>query len=691
MEPFTSLCLPPVMDTSAYDLTTQFFERLLSRASRYDRGVGYFSSGWLKINARGMVAFANNGGRARWIASPILDADDWHALVTGEVARFNTALHRLLERNIADLEHALQKDILSALAWMVADEVISFRLALPQHKLESGDFHDKFGIFTDAYGNRVSFNGSYNDSIQGLRNYESIKIFCSWTSPILAELVQADAGRFERLWNNSDPNVRVLELPEAARERIVRLRKGERPYAEPEWIRERRLAENRAVYHVGKPFLPTGLALRDYQREAIDAWFNAGCRGLLEMATGSGKTITALAASVRLREVEQRLAVIVAVPYQHLVDQWAEEAKIFGYYPLRAYGAHQKWFEQVKTRLEEYRVGYRSSLMVITTHRTFIGDIFQECLRDLKGPALLIADEVHHLGAERGRRSYPLQIPYRLALSATPERWFDEEGNHALAEYFGETVFTFPLEKAIGSCLTPYRYYPHLVPLTEEELDDYHKLSVKIGQLMYSEDDSRHEALERLLVKRARLLNNASNKLAALRDLVQEPDRLSHTLFYCTSEQIEDLIRLLGLEKGLRLHRFTAQEDPKLRRCLLEWFTVGELQALVAMKCLDEGVDVPETRTAYLLASSGNPREFVQRRGRILRRAPGKEVAEIHDLIAVPPLGKISKSSPTFASERKIMHRELLRFKEFAELALNKYEALNTVWDLMKAYNLVDL
>ncbi len=691
MEPFTNLCLPRVMDTSTYDLTTQFFERLLSRAQSYDRGVGYFSSGWLRINARGMVAFANNGGRARWITSPILDQEDWKALMTGEAAKMNPALHRLLERNITSLEQALEEDVLSALAWMVADEVISFRLALPQNSLESGDFHDKFGVFTDAYGNRISFNGSYNDSIHGLRNYESIKIFCSWESPILAELVQADAERFERLWNNRDPNVRVLELPEAARERIVRLRRGERPYAEPEWVRQRRLAENGAVYQIGRPFFPTGLVLRDYQQEAVDAWFNADRRGLLEMATGTGKTITALAASVRLFELEQRLVVIIAVPYQHLVDQWAEEAKVFGYRPILAYGSRKQWLEKLRTRLEDYRAGYRPCLMVITTHKTFISEAFQDLLVRLKGPVLLIADEVHHLGAQQSRKSYPWQIPYRLALSATPQRWFDEEGSRALTEYFGETVFSFPLERAIGSCLTPYYYYPHLVPLTGEELDEYHRLSVKISQFVYSEDESKQEALERLLIKRARLLNNANNKLAALRDLLHEPDQLSHTLFYCTSEQIKDLTRLLGLEKGMRVHPFTAREDAQDRQHLLECFASGDLQALVAMKCLDEGVDVPETRTAYILASSGNPREFIQRRGRILRRAPGKKVAEIHDLIAVPPLGRVSQSSPTFASERKIMRRELQRFKEFAELALNKYGALNSVWELMRAYDLADL
>ena len=236
------------MDTSTHDLSTEFFIPLLSNSIRYDRGVGFFSSGWLRINAQGMLAFANNGGRARWVTSPILDEADWEALQTGYNARGDPVLHRALKHNITNLARTLEKDTLSALAWMVADEIITFKLALPFQKLDQGDFHDKFGVFTDSHGNQVSFNGSYNDSIQGTRNYESIKIFCSWQTSF-APLVQADAERFERLWSNLDPNVQIFDLPEAARQNILRLRTGERSYAEPAWIKLRRISETQSMYN----------------------------------------------------------------------------------------------------------------------------------------------------------------------------------------------------------------------------------------------------------------------------------------------------------------------------------------------------------------------------------------------------------------------------------------------------------
>ena len=638
-----------------------------------------------------MVQFAANGGRARWVTSPILDTADWEALQTGNAARTDQELRAVLERHISDLATTLEKDTLSALAWMVADNILDFKIALPRNKLERGDFHDKFGVFTDLGGNRVSFNGSYNDSIQGTRNYESIKVFASWQPPF-APLVHADAERFERLWNNFDLNVHVFDLPEAARAQILRLRTSERLYPEPEWVKARQLHQGTLKYRPGRPVLPDNLILRPYQIEAIEAWFAHDCRGLLEMATGTGKTITALAGSTRLFEREQRLSVIVAVPYQHLVDQWADEARAFGYRPALAYQSKTRWLDELNGQIMEFNGGYRRFISVITTHSTFSTPEFQTSVARLSGPVLLIADEAHHLGAEEARQNYPQQVQFRLALSATPDRWFDDVGTAMLRAYFGETVFSFPLDKAIGVSLTPYYYYPQLVTLTDEEMQRYEELTQKIARLAGRTDDAAQEALKLLLIKRAELLNLAENKISVLSGLVDAEEHIEHTLFYCAPGQIDDAMRLLGWDKGLLCHRFTAEEDPKERQQLLADFASGDIQALVAMKCLDEGVDVPNTRTAFILASSSNPREFIQRRGRILRKAPGKEHSVIHDLVTVPSSAwSASQDSPTFQIERGIMRRELQRFKEFVGPALNKHQALDAVWDIARTYGLMDI
>ena len=687
MPVLTELNLPNRMDTSSCDLIEDFFVPALTASVRYDRGVGFFSSAWLRINAAGMVAFSGNGGKARWVTSPILSEADWEALITGDKARHDPILRHALERNIQDLAQTLETETLSALSWMVSDGILHFKLALPKSKLDQGEFHDKFGIFTDVNGAQVSFNGSYNDSIQGIRNYESIKIFHSW-SPVFQDLVAYDAQRFERLWNNSDPNVRVFDLPEAAQERILKLRKPDRPYPKPKWIA---LDSGGASYRPPKPILPERLTLRGYQTGAIDAWFAHDCRGLLEMATGTGKTIAALAASVRLYEREHRLAAIITVPYQHLVDQWCEEARSFGYRPVLAYRSKQHWLDELNTQVMDLNARYRQFISVITTHTTFITPEFQETIAGISAPALLIADEAHHLGAEQTRQTYPEGIPFRLALSATPDRWFDDAGTEALREYFGQTVYCFPLEKAIGISLTPYYYYPYLVPLTDSELEQYEALSARIARLVTREDDEGQWALKMLLIRRAELLNRAENKLIVLSSVLDELGKLDHALFYCAPGQIEDVLRLLGLDKGLAVHRFTAEEDTKKRQELLADFASGELQGLVAMKCLDEGVDVPTTQTAFMLASSSNPREFIQRRGRILRKASGKEYSFIYDLVAVPPEAwRHSQTFPTLDTERSILRKELQRFKEFAGLAQNKQQALDVVWGIAARYGLMD-
>lgn len=688
---FTDLHLPTFLDTSNSDLIKDFFIPVLTNSVNYDRGVGYFSSGWLRIAAHGMVNFAANGGRARWVTSPILDEDDWDALITGDEARKNPVLRTILERNINELEDSLEHDTLSALAWMIADGILDFKIALPRNKLDHGDFHDKFGVFTDSEGKQVSFNGSYNDSIQGTRNYESIKIFCSWNSNFFL-FVQSDSQRFEKLWNNEDPNVRVFSLPEAAREQILRLHSVERPYPKPGWVKSSYIRESLSAYTLRYPTIPKRIQLRDYQQEAIEAWFANDCRGILEMATGTGKTITSLAASVRLYGDDNRLALIITCPYQHLVDQWYEEATLFGYLPLRAYKSRTIWFNELNEKIISYNHGDINHLCVITTHTTFSSEHFKDSIDRIEEPVLLIADEVHHLGTEVRRAYFPESISKRLALSATPDRWFDEEGTEQLRAYFGPTVFELPLADAIGLSLTEYYYFPILVDLTNQEMEIYKSLSSKIGKLIARMKGERNrkdnDYLTMLLIKRSRLLNTAENKLETISKLVDEQEKIQHTLFYCAPGQIDEVVRLLGWEKGLSVHRFTARENIPTRKKLLDKFEKGILNALVAMHCLDEGVDVPSTRVAFILASSSNPRQFIQRRGRVLRKTPGKDSAVIYDLITVPPITSLDELS--IAAERSILRRELKRFSEFADSAINTQTAYETIWELAQRFGVLD-
>ena len=677
--------LTPVLDTSSSDIIAELFVPALRCSTRYDRGVGYFSSGWLRIAAKGMVEFAKNGGKARWVTSPILSEKDWKALQEGDAARTDELLKSILDEQVADLRRALEEKTLSALAWMVAEEVIVFKLALPRNKLSGGEFHDKFGVFEDAEGNRVSFNGSYNDSIKGIINYESLKVFSSWHEFGKVH-VEADELRFERLWNGTDPNVQVYDLPESAKKKIVKLRKEERAYPKPKPALAALLEDIMTI----RPSIPADITLRDYQEEAIQSWFENKNNGILEMATGTGKTITALGGATRLYEELGRLAIVIAVPFQHLVDQWNEDARKFGFSPVLAYQSRKTWTDKLHERTLAFNHEDTNNLCVIVTHTTFSTDHFHEAIGNIKEPVLFIADEVHHLGAENSRSYLPDQIRHRLGLSATPDRWLDDIGTAEIRTYFGKTVFELPLSDAIGLSLTPYYYYPVLVELTNGEIEKYRGLSIRIARLLANKTlKNAEEELTMLLIKRAEILNAAENKIPELGKLIDQTQEIHHTLFYSSPSLIDEVVHLLGWEKRIAIHRFTAEESAGTRRKLLADFDSGKLQALAAMRCLDEGVDVPSTRTAYILASSSNPRQFIQRRGRVLRKAEGKEHAIIYDLITVPP--PPSYLSPEArGAEQSILRKELRRFAEFADSALNTQSAYEVIWELAREYGVLD-
>lgn len=454
---------------------------------------------------------------------------------------------------------------------------------------------------------------------------------------------------------------------------------------------------------MGSLHQPGWLTPREYQEAAVQAWMESEGQGILNMATGTGKTITSLLAATRLADLQDgRMALVVAAPYQHLVDQWREEVSNFGLQPFLAYQSKSQWTGDVSGAITEYTTGSRDQFAVVTTHDTFASDHFQQLLARLDGvETLVIADEVHHLGAPHLRQSLPEHIRARLGLSATPERWYDEDGTNAIYQYFtnGE-VFEYGIEEAIrNGYLSEYYYVPHVVHLTDDEAEQYLALSRAIGRLLRDADAdltnldlADDDQLQRLLFKRARLVGTAENKLDTLRSLLERTgvSDLQHALVYCgdgkidvagdddaVKRQIRAITELLGTELGIRAHQFTYEEDQSTRERLLADFESGTLQALVAIRCLDEGVDVPATKTAFMLASSTNPRQFVQRRGRILRPHEDKEYSVIHDFVVAPPHRTLSVAGDdsVFNIERNLLKTELRRVASFAEHARNHPDA----------------
>lgn len=681
---FFDLNIKQIYDTSTDDFVEDFFKPVLSNAKSYDRGVGYFSSGWLKVNSEGLYQFAENNGHARWVTSPLLSKDDWINMCLGTNAKQNELLYSILSEIVKDLQGSLEKDVLSALAWLIADNIIEFKLAMPRNQL-TGEFHDKFGIFTDFEGNQISFSGSYNDSIQGLRNYESIMTFKSWEDNSIA-IVSAEQLRFEGLWNNKDLNVRVFDLPQAIKHKIVKLRDFSRPYKQLS-SREDPIGVCLKSTGIG---IPRSIVIRDYQEEAVQAWFDNSTTGFFEMATGTGKTITSLIAAVRLFERTRKLAIIITCPYKHLVDQWEDVVRLFGFSTIKAYDTYVSWGDRLGNRIIALNNNDTDHLCVITTNATFMTDRFSEQIKKINGPILLIADEAHHFGTEKSQAYFSRQISSRLALSATPNRWFDDAGTAALVNYFGKTVYTFPLQKAINEgFLTPYDYHPILVYLTDEEMETYSELTQKIIPLIANNNKGEVEELrlKSLLLRRSDVLKNAENKLIELRSILSASNKIDHAIFYCSHAQRKDVLGILGLENNIRTHQFTYREDNHIRNDILSQFDRGLIQAIVAIKCLDEGVDVPSSRMAFFLANSTNPREFIQRRGRILRKSLGKEKAVLYDFLTIPPL---SGNSSEIELTRSILKKELNRFDEFAKSSQTYHSAYEVIWSIAKQFSVLD-
>lgn len=684
------------------NVVRDFYVPCLSRSRLYRRAAGYFTSNGLALAAKGLAHLIKSGGKVQLVVSPNLSEADIEAMHSGYKSR-DAVLEDAARRSLESAENELVRDRLSALAWLISAGVLDIKLAFrvdPETKrIRRGIYHEKIGIFSDSRANHVAFTGSQNETEGGLvENFESIDAYCSWLDA--QGRIPRKIKAFEDLWSDETKGLSVIPFNEVSRDVLNRFKTVSPPEVDLEELGPITTGKSKRQERRG-PKVPASIIIREYQKQAIKSWLANNGIGIFEMATGTGKTITALAGTAKLYEGIDLQALIVVCPYKHLVKQWAKECEKFGLSPLLAFEARHSWFDELTTSLSDLTRDPKAFLCVITTNATFASDAFQQRLRYFPAKTCFIADEVHNLGASQLSDVLPENIKLRLGLSATPERWFDVEGTDRLKKYFGPILDPrLGIREAIQlKALTPYRYYPILIELSDSEREEYLELSTRIARLFaVVGGDIDDIGLSSLLIRRARLVGTAVNKLVALRQLAIQKKDKSHMLFYCGDgsvesdvddairRQVDEVTRILGAEIGLRVAKYTAETETDERDTLREDLDAGRLQALVAIKCLDEGVDIPSVRTAVILASSTNPRQFVQRRGRVLRRFPGKEFAEIYDMIVVPP-----KEACASESERSLLRKELRRFAEFADTALNAGEARGVVLELQKKFDLTDI
>ncbi|BDY29781.1 DEAD/DEAH box helicase family protein [Mycolicibacterium mageritense] len=691
---FRDLGIDTFYRSGSENLVSDFYVPCLANATNYDRAVGYFTSTSLAAAAKGLRSFIERPNtRMRLIASPALTPEDADAISAGYDMR--EVVERAVLRELESPAPDAVSQRLKLLTWLIAHGRLEIKLAVVTRNRDVGIYHEKLGIFDDGECS-VVFTGSSNESASGLlANFESIEVFRSWVEGE-RQRVERRKGDFAKLWDNCTAGLEVLSFSEAARSHLLK------QYRPPDDVT---LLDDGGRYFLtrGVGFhRPPSLELRDYQKDAIRAWWSANGRGIWEMATGTGKTITALAAVAALWEARRKkdaLLVVVTVPYRHLAEQWAKEARNFGANPILAYDDSARWIESVESAITALSATNRKLQVIIAVNRTFSSPKFQDRLRMASCATLLISDEAHTVGAASMRAALPDYITYRLGLSATPDRHLDPAGTAAVRDYFGDSVYELGLRRAIElGALVPYRYHPKVVELTEAEHDEYIEITRKISRLLGSasdiDPDDAPSGIDLLLFQRSRLVGSAANKLPALIEALGPYVHDTHTLVYCADRsgddpQLDQVLRALGSGMHMRINTFTAQEDMETRAELLARFSSGDLQALAAIRCLDEGVDVPGTKRAYILASSQNPRQFIQRRGRVLRRAPGKADADIYDFMVSPP--DLSDDPSLYELERRLVGRELMRAAELCGAALNRIDALSALRPLRARYDLLSV
>ena len=678
----------------------------LAAATTFDCMVGYFSSRSFAQLAPGLASFLKDPKRTlRLIVSPLLTQSDREAIEKGL-----TLESQVVEESIAALlvsEEGIVRHTLRCLSYLIANKRLQMKIAL----MKDAQFHLKTWIVARG-PERLAAHGSGNFTEAGLiKNYEQITVSRSWVDPNQDHIVTSLQDKFTALWERKEPSCRIYDLPAAVENRILRDYPVDRAPTEQDY---RDLVDQKGGFDQGETWglstaakeeynhfvIPSFLTYREgdyaHQGRAVDAWCANGFRGIMEMATGSGKTIAAMVAAKYLHEQHQPLLIVIAAPYLPLIDQWCEEVQPFGITPVNltnAPGANAR-SKLIATSRRRLRHRHSDVEVLVATHDTLCHTDLIDAITQDDVPRLLIADEVHNLGRESFKAGPPTCFDFRLGLSATPVRQYDPEGTELLTDYFGESIFSFPLKQAIGVCLVPYDYYVHTVYLTAEETDRWLEFTEKIKRMTsWQNEDDRSEYVQKLLRDRRLILEAAHGKMDLLERLLEytEPHRLRNTLIYATDKNPDQLHAVNALLRRRRVlfRQLTAQEtrDKKKMRQILKSFQAGKLHVLTAKRVLDEGVNVPEITTAYILASTTVERQWVQRRGRILRKCLtiGKQYATLHDFLVLPP----TLSDTADRDARAMVQQELTRVMAFASLARNAGRpdgAAATIHTVVKRY-----
>lgn len=706
-----------------YNSPEKFFNDCLENSKEFDLQLGYFSSATISVLSDGFATFISNGGRMRLVINHIVSEEDKQAISKGihggVIDCFDLTNFEMLRQTFDEY----QQQFFECLAFLIYDKRIDIRIIKPRNK--KGISHTKSGQFRDG-DSITSFTGSANFTISGLfNNLEEITIDRSDSiDKMVQNRIASQRKEFDAIMNGKKRHIEYLSPENLVSailshyggkdvEELLDVERKLKRIKKEKAIRERQQQTKIVAEEIKniEPRFPYPSGPRDYQQTAFENWKNNGQKGLFAMATGTGKTITSLNCLYEIYKRRGYYKTIILVPTITLVNQWEQECRKFQFVNItKVYSKNLAWRDEVEriSFNEKYRTGQEPevSYIIISTYASYARERVFRVLNGFdRRRLLLIADECHNMGAGALVKRLN-EIPYlrRIGLSATPERQFDEEGNTRLRKFFGSKehyTYEYSMEEAIrNGVLCKYMYYPHVVPLNVEEMTAYVELSEKIAKYFNCDTETfAHidDILKMLLLARKRIVHKAAGKLAVFREIMekrfQEKGNLKYSLIYVPegnkpdyvdggddfdkSEDIDDdndaehLIDIFTqavteVDDHVTVRKFVAGQ--KDREEILYDFACGKLHVLTSMKCLDEGVDVPRSELAIFCASTGNPRQFIQRRGRVLRTHPDKKLAELHDLVVIP---KVNPYSDSYRMEQSLLRGELMRVKNFAQLSEN--------------------
>ncbi len=629
----------------------------------YQRSVGYFSSGVFEPIIDGIVALARNGGRIQLIASPKLSAADIAAIKEGYRQK-EEVLESSFSQDFLDAIDGLNDDQLKLLVTLIAQDILDIKIAVTK---TIGDYHDKLGILEDYDGNTIVFYGSSNSSLNGYQdNYEKIRVVKSWGANQSAS-IEDEKKEFQSLWDGTNPYVTVYNYKQSAQKHILQV------------------IDSRTNKRADKVVAP--IELRDYQKEAIAAWVANDYHGFYVMATGTGKTWTAIFSAKKLLETMPAMIVVIA-PYKHLIKQWADDIiKTFSDSKIIMVSSENpQWDIQLTQEIIRKRYNPKNQIIVVSTIASFNTEKFRTIIAKSKDKKLLIVDEAHRFTV----RDEAIQSTYQymLGLSATPFSGSSAKKGNELMAFFGGQVFSLPIEKALGKYLVNYYYRPIFVNATEDEEGRFKYHSTKIASCFKNNICIDPDTLVKSLRNRLRVISMAEEKRTRIDEIIDQVKENDHFVVYCgdgklfdsdTNEEIRHIRFVKGVldAHGFKPSQFTAKENMQERMMLVNEFNKGNITALSAIRCLDEGINIPSIKSALILSSNDDYREFVQRRGRILRKYKGKNEATIYDVIVLP--------SYDLQAWAKI---EFRRFLEYARLSLNWRELEPELNDYLLEYGL---